>query len=427
MDNLISLLKNCAIQLLLIFQFVLVLSGSSQTTLTIDECYQRANNNYPMVKQLALIEKSKEYSIANASKAYLPQLTFSGQGTYQSEVTEIKAPGLNVTPLSKDQYRITGEVYQTLTDYGTIKQQKELVKANAEVDKQKTETELYKLKDRINQLYFGILLLDLQLEQNELLKLDIKSALDKINAAITNGTAYKSNGAELEAELLKAKQRTTELSAVKKAYSNMLGTFIGQQLNDQTLLQTPAAKVLGGTVNRPELKVYDAQLKTFNIQKNLINNRNIPKLGVFFQGGYGRPGLNLLNNDFRTFYTTGVRLNWNFSGLYTAKKEKKLLDIHKENISVQKETFLFNTHLTLSQQSTEITKYQELINDDKLIIQLREQIKTSAKAQLENGIITTKDFINYINDEDQAKQNLLLHKVQLLLAQYNYQTTSGNQ
>lgn len=427
MDNLISLSKKCAIHLLIFFQFVMVLSGSGQTTLTIDECYQLANNNYPMLKQLALIEKSKEYSIANASKAYLPQLTFNGQGTYQSEVTELKAPGLNVTPLSKDQYRITGEVYQTLTDYGTIKQQKELVKANAEVDKQKTETELYKLKDRINQLYFGILLLDLQLEQNELLKLDIKSALEKINAAIANGTAYKSNGAELEAELLKAKQRTTELRAVKKAYSNMLGTFIGQPLNDQTLLQTPAAKVLGGAVNRPELKVYDAQLKSFNIQKNLINNRNIPKLGVFFQGGYGRPGLNLLNNDFRTFYTTGVRLNWNFSGLYTAKKEKKLLDIHKENVSVQKETFLFNTHLTLSQQSTEIAKYQELINDDKLIIQLREQIKTSAKAQLENGIITTKDFITYINDEDQAKQNLLLHKVQLLLAQFNYQTTSGNQ
>lgn len=400
--------------------------AQANNTISIEECYKLAQTNFPLVKQMALIDKTKEYSISNAAKGYLPQFTINGQGTYQSEVTEIKIPNVTTTTLSKNQYKIYGEVYQSLTDAATIKQQKELAKANAETEQQKIEVELYKLKERINQIYFGILLIDAQIEQTELLKKDIQSGIDKTNAAITNGTALKSNADNLKAELLKTDQRTIELKANRKGYTDMLAIFIAKQVTENTKLITPVTQVIQPAINRPELKLYETQKKSFDIQNKLITARNLPKVGLFFQGGYGRPGLNQLSNDFATYYIGGLKLNWNFGGLYTAKNDRALLKINQQTIDVQKEVFLFNTNLSLSQQNSEVDKFQKLINTDNEIIQLRQKVKTTAQAQLQNGVITTNDYLTYVNAEDQARQNLLLHQVQLSLAQYNYQTTYGN-
>jgi len=301
-----------------------------------------------------------------------------------------------------------------------------LAKANAETEQQKIEVELYKLKERINQIYFGILLIDAQIEQTELLKKDIQSGIDKTNAAITNGTALKSNADNLKAELLKTDQRTIELKANRKGYTDMLAIFIAKQVTENTKLITPVTQVIQPAINRPELKLYETQKKSFDIQNKLITARNLPKVGLFFQGGYGRPGLNQLSNDFATYYIGGLKLNWNFGGLYTAKNDRALLKINQQTIDVQKEVFLFNTNLSLSQQNSEVDKFQKLINTDNEIIQLRQKVKTTAQAQLQNGVITTNDYLTYVNAEDQARQNLLLHQVQLSLAQYNYQTTYGN-
>lgn len=416
-----------------IFLLVLVIGGltnavlaQSNNTLTIEDCYQLATKNFPLVKQMALIEKTKQYSLENASKGYLPQLSINGQGTYQSEVTEVKIPNVTTTSLSKDQYKIYGEVYQSLIDGANIKQQKELTKANTEAEQQKIEVELYKLKDRINQLFFGVLLIDAQIAQTDLLKKDIQSGIDKTNAAIANGTALKSNADNLKAELLKADQRTIELKSSRKGYTDMLAIFIGKTIDENTKFTTPATQVIKPTINRPELKLYEVQKKSFDVQNKLITARNLPKIGLFFQGGYGRPALNQLSNDFATYYIGGLKLNWNFGGLYTAKSDRALLKINQQSIDVQKEVFLFNTNLSLSQQNSEVTKYQQLISTDNEIIVLRAKVKETAKNQLANGTITTNDYLTYVNAEDQARQNLLLHQVQLSLAQYNYQTTSGN-
>ncbi len=418
-------------EILLTIIFLLAITtvswAQSQSSLTIDEAYRLAIKNYPLVKQVSLIEKTKQYSIENANKGYLPQLSIDGQGTYQSDVTSISIPGVTAINLSKDQYRIYGEISQIVTDGGIIKQQKELVKVNTETEHQKIEVELYKLKERINQLFFGILLIDAQIEQTELLKKDIQAGIDKTNAAIANGTALKSNADNLRAELLKINQRTIELQFNRKGYADMLAIFIAQRLDENTKLITPTTQPVSTGINRPELKLYEAQKKSFDIQSNLITAKNLPKVGLFFQGGYGRPGLNFLNNDFATYYIGGVRLNWGLGGLYTAKNDRNLLKINQQTIDVQKETFLFNTNLSLSQQNSEITKFQKLVYSDDEIIKLRESIKITAKSQLENGTITSNDYLIYVNAEDQARQNLLLHQVQLGLAQYNYQTTSGNQ
>lgn len=397
-------------------------------SLSLDNCLEMAKQNYPLIRQYTLIEKTKEYSIANAQKAYLPQFTVAGQATYQSAVTQIpiSLPSVDIPTMSKDQYKLYGEVSQSITDLFTVKDQKEYINANSEIEVQKTEVELYKLRERINNLYFGILLIDAQIKQTELLKKDIQSGIEKTNVAIANGVALKSTADNLKAELLKADQRTIELKATRKGYADMLALFIGNPIDENTVLEKPHRQMLTNTINRPELKLFDLQKKSFDVQEKLITAKNLPRLSAFFQGGLGRPGLNMLDNDFQGYYIGGLRLSWNITGFYTYKNEKKMLANSQSMIDIQRETFLFNTNLTLKQQNADITKMQELIETDKRIVTLRESVKNTTQNQLTYGTATTNDYLIAVNAEDQAKQNLILHEIQLLMTEYNTQTTAGN-
>lgn len=416
--------------LLLAFSILAVpLLKAQSTILSIEQCYALAKEHYPLVKQKELIEKTKEYNIQNISKNYLPQFSIAGQATYQSDVTQIPIsfPGIDIPTPTKDQYKVYGEINQPLTDLLMIEQQKELQRANASVEEQKIEVELYKLKERINQIYFGILFIKEQLQQTTLLKKDIQSGISKMNAAIANGVALKSSTDALKAELLKIEQHTIELRAAQDAYMNMLGLFIDQAVTENTVFEKPQANSISQSISRPELALFDYQKKNIDLQNKILTIKNLPKVGLFFQAGYGQPSpLNMLNDDVDNYYIGGLRVNWSLTGLYTLSNERKLLDLNQNLLDIQKETFLFNTNLTLKQQNTDIHKFQELIKTDQEIITLRTSIKNTATIQLENGSITTNDYLHEVNAEDQAKQNLLLHQIQLLMAQYNYQTTAGN-
>jgi outer membrane protein TolC len=402
--------------------------AQQNNALTLDYCLEMAKQNYPLIKQYTLIEKTKEYSIANAQKGYLPQFNVAGQATYQSDVTRvpISLPNVDIPTMSKDQYRLYGEVSQSITDLFTVKDQKEYINANSEIETQKTEVELYKLRERINNLYFGILLIDAQIKQTELLKKDIQSGIEKTNVAIANGVALKSTADNLKAELLKADQRTIELKATRKGYADMLALFIGNPIDENTVLEKPHRQMLTNTINRPELKLFDLQKKSFDVQEKLITAKNLPRLSAFFQGGIGRPGLNMLDNDLKGYYIGGLRLSWNITGFYTYKNEKKMLANNQSMIDIQRETFLFNTNLTLKQQNADITKMQDLIETDKSIVTLRESVKNTTQNQLTYGTATTNDYLIAVNAEDQAKQSLILHEIQLLMTEYNAQTTAGN-
>lgn len=405
--------------------WVLGLTGQS---LSLDSCYAMARRNYPLVQQFDLIEKSKALSLENAAKGYLPQLAVNGQATFQSEVTRlpISFPGLNVPELSKDQYRLFGEVNQPLTDLFFVKEQQDLIRANAALETQKTEVELHKLRERVYQLYFGVLYMDARLEQAQLLIKDLEAGLAKVQAAVAGGVALKSQADQLRAELLKARQQIAELKSGRRAYAEALGLLTRQNMDEKTVLETPAAPLPATEIRRPELAMFGAQQQSLAQQSRLINNKTLPRLSAFFQGGYGRPALNVLSNDFDPYFITGLRLNWNISSFYTSGNERQLLSTQQSAIALQRETFLLNTRLAVQQQQAEIAKWQELIVSDGEIILLRESVKNTAQQQLSNGTVTTTDYLNYVNAEDLARQQLILHRMQLLLAQYNHLLTTGN-
>ena len=412
-----------------LFAAAVVCKAQSADQLTLSDCYRLALQNYPQVKQHELITKTAEYTIENIQKGYLPQLNINGQASYQSAVTAIpiKIPGVDIPTLSKDQYKLYGEVDQVVYDGGEIKQQKQLQKTTEAISQQQLETDLYQLKDRINQLFFGILLVDEQIKQNDLVIKDVQLGHDKTRASIRNGTAFKSNGDILEAQVLQDEQQSINLRASRKAYTDMLGLFIGQTVDENTLLVKPPLVNVMHVINRPELLVYDLQGKNLDAQNELLSAQSRPKLSLFLQGGVARPGLDLLSNNFAGYYIGGIKLTWSPSIFYTLKNSRTLIDISRKTLAVEKETFLFNTNLTVKQQDADIGKYEQLLASDDRIIDLRTKVKTTAMAQLENGVITSNDFLADVNDENQARQNKILHEVQLLMTQYNQQTTTGNQ
>jgi outer membrane protein TolC len=403
--------------------------AQSADQLTLEECHTLARQNYPQVKQRELIAKTADYTIENIQKGYLPQLNINGQASYQSAVTTLpfKVPGVNIPALSKDQYKLYGELDQVVYDGGEIARQKQLQRTDEAINLQQLEADLYQLKDRVDQLFFGVLLLDEQLKQNELVIQDIQLGHDRIRASIKNGTAFRSNGDAIAAELLANKQHSVELRASRKAYTDMLGLFIGKTVDEMTVLVKPQPVTVSHEINRPELLVYDQQAKNLDVQNQLLTAEGRPKLSLFLQGGMGRPTLNLLSNNFDAYYIGGIRLTWSPSVFYTIKKSRALIGINRKTLDVQKETFLFNTNLTVKQEDADIGKYQRLLASDDEIIDLRARVKKTALAQLENGVITTNDFLSDVNEEDQARQNKILHEVQLLMTQYNQQTTTGNQ
>jgi len=396
-------------------------------TLSLEECLAKARNHYPMIRQLELVTKAADYNVSNAGKANLPQLVINGQATYQSEVTQLplSLPGQEIPVLDKDQYRIYGEVTQKLYDGGAVKTQTASAEAQANIDRQQTEVELYQLVERIQQIYFGVLLMDGQLAQTALRERDLQLGLSRTEASIANGTALRSSADVLKAELLTLHQRAVEWQSARKSYLSMLGVFMNETLEETVALEKPATIALAAEVTRPELKLYDYQEEALNIENESVSVGLKPKLNLFVQGGYGRPALNLLSNDFTAYYIGGVRLSWNLGSLYTTKNSRQLIALQRQSLGLQRETFLFNTNIALQQERQEVEKYRQLLATDDEIIALRTQIKNTAAAQLANSVITANDYLREVNAEDLARQDKILHEIQWLEAQYHQQFTTG--
>jgi outer membrane protein TolC len=421
--------------MLLLLPFVVSFAQGGKTV-DIDSCYVWAKQNYPLLKQYDVIEQTKHFTIENAWRGYIPQLNVNGQATYQSETTNFadvfgslppQFAGLIKFPTySKDQYRLTGEVYQTVFDGLQSKYKKETAINQAEIQHQNLEVNLYALRDRVDQVFFGVLLIDEQLKQNTLQQQDVQNGIDRTQALVNNGTAFKSSVDELKAQLLQVQQNRVEMNNSRKAYLLVLGVLINQPLDENTQLVTPATPMLSSDIKRPELKLYDLQKKSYDIQNQQLNTGLMPQINAYFDGSYGRPTLNTVSNDFGAFWIMGIRFNWSLTALYTRKNNKRIYALGQNDLDIQKETFLFNTKLSLTQQDQDIKKYAELLAKDKEIVDLRVSVKEASNAQLKNGVITGHDYLTQVDAEAQARQALILHQVQLLQAEYNHQNTSGN-
>ena len=400
----------------------------AQQSWSIDNCQAKARENYPLIKRYGLIEKTKEYTISNAAKGYLPQISMMARASYQSDVTSIPIDIPGVKGLSKDQYTATIDINQIVWDGGGIQSRKQIAEANSVVEQQQLNVDLYTLENRINQLFFGILLFDAQLEQNKILQDNLQQNYTTISSYKENGIANQADLDAVKVEVLKAQQMESQLKSGKESYTEMLVAMLGEPVDKEISLIKPDVEqlIFSTQINRPELRLFEAQQQLFESQKKLITSTYMPTLSVFLQGGYGRPGLNMLKDEFSPFYIGGVRLYWNFGNLYTQKNDKRKLEINQNSVDTQKETFLFNTNLQVSQTNNEIKKMKELLRYDDEIILLRENVRKSAEAKVANGTLTVTELMREINAENIAKQEKATHEIQLLMAIYNLKNTTNN-
>ena len=406
---------------------------------TLDDCQQAAEKNYPQIRQYGLIEKTTQLTVANIQKGWLPQVSASAQATYQSDVTawpdEMKTMmsgmGINMKGLTKDQYRVGIDVQQTIYDGGVIGSQKRIAREQGKVQEAQNEVNIYHVRKRVNEMYFGLLLIDEQIKLNTDLQTLLAGNESKLESMTKRGTAAESDLQNVKAERLNAVQKGTELESQKQMLLRMLSIFCGIEVKE---VQKPQMKAQGGGMiadnRRPELKVLDAQIGVLNAQEKALNAALMPKVGVFAQGFYGYPGLNMFEDMMHRKWSLngiiGARVTWNIGALYTRKNDKAKLQLQRDMTENSREVFLFNNNMEQIQQHENIARYQKLMTHDGEIISLRQAVRKAAESKLAHGIIDVNDLVREINQENAARVQQSIHEIEMLKEIYDNKYTTNN-
>ena len=405
---------------------------------TLEECQQAAERNYPLIRQYELIEKTTELTVANIQKGWLPQVSAQAQATYQSDVTAwpdqmrtmMTGLGVDMKGLTKDQYRVGIDVSQTIYDGGTISSQKQIAREQGKVQAAQNEVNIYNVRKRVNEMYFALLMLDERIKLNCDLQELLSGNERKLAAMVKGGTAAESDWQNVKAERLNVVQQGTNLESQKRMLQTMLSTFCGLEIKAVQKPVPEAAVLQQQTVQRPELKALDAQLSLFNAQEKALDAALKPRLGVFAQGFYGYPGLNMFEDMMRHDWSLngiiGARLTWNIGALYTRKADKAKLNVQRSLSNVQRETFLFNNNLEQMQQNENIARYKKLMADDEEIITLRQSVRKAAESKLSHGIIDVNDLLREINAENAARVQQSMHEIEMLKEMYELIFTRNN-
>ena len=413
-------------RLLVLFLILFTLPSIAQQSITLEECYALVVQNYPLAKQSQLLEAQNKLDAEVISSARLPQFNLDAQATYQSDVIEIPIPNSTIEPLNKDQYRATLSVNQLIYNGGRTNATLNVKSAQLKTKQKQVEVTLYQLKQQINQLYFSILLSQ---EADVLLKakqVQLNAKLKEVKSGIKYGVILPSSDKILEAELLKISQQFYESESNKIVLIETLSSLIGQSLNASTLFQNPLVEIrLQEALNRPELDLFQFKKEEIESSEVLISKQNSPKLLGFATGGYGNPGLNMLDNSFQPFYTVGVKLNWNVFDWNSSKNQRKSLAINKDLVDNEVEIFKLNTNIELNKQQKDIEKMEAIIASDIEVINLREDILQTADSQLKNGVITSSAYITELTNLYEDENTLVRHKIELQFTKANYNVIKG--
>ena len=409
------------------------LSAGAQVTL--DECRRLAREHYPEIRQYDLVRRTEEYTLSNARRAWLPQLSFAAQATWQTEVPSfpnalagmLVQQGIDMPGMNKDQYKAALELNQTLWDGGKSEADKRIARAEAAEQARSADVDLYALQGRVDNLFFGILLLDERIAQTQLTLDLLRSNLEKVRALQRNGVAMQSDADAVEAELLTVNQQLTQVTASRDSYRRMLEIFTGRPLDGERLERPDASEPRSMESSRPELALFDATADKLTAQERLVKAATRPRFGLFAQGYYGYPGMDyfqsMMSPDWSWNAMAGVKMSWNFGAYYTRKNSLAKLRTAKEQVEMQREIFLFNTRLQTAEESGDIARLRKALADDDRIVALRRSVREAAESKLRNGVIDTDDLLRKITDEAAAATARSAREIELLKTIYELKHT----
>lgn len=410
------------------FLFLLLFSAFASAQVTLEQCYDSARANYPVIRQFDLLERTEQFTLENIKRSFLPQLNLSARASWQSDVTKLpfEMPGMNIEWMEQDQYQFVLELKQLVYDGGMVRARREWQKARTAADRQQAEVELYALHQRIDQVYFGILLQNAQHKQMQLLQEQLHQSLEQVQAFLKRGVVCPADVDAVQVELRTMEQSVRSLETSRKAYCEVLSLLTGMDSLRAEALVTPAVTESGSEILRPELQLFARQKNMLLAQKETTRAGIRPTLGLFMQGGYGDPGLNMLKGGFSPYYIAGVQLSWNIGKLYTLKNERRLIDEQMSLVDIQQSTFLLNTRAEAIQARRNIERISDEIQADEDIIRMRGQILESAQARVANGTLSVLEMLRMVLDKEQACQNKAIHEVELLQARYALKRIQNN-
>ena len=402
---------------------------------SVERCKEMAREHYPLIRRYGLIEQSRDYTLSNAARAWLPQVTLSGQATLQSDVVSwpeefesmLAMQGLDMPGIRRDQYKVQIDVQQTLWDGGKSRTDRAIAESEAAQERMSTEVELYAVDSRVEDIYFGILLMQEQQRQIGEMMQRLQTNLDQVNALVENGMAMQADADAVEVQLLTQRQSLGQVETRLQSFRRILGLFIGEKLGEAPLPMPVAEEPVGYDSERPELRLMDAQMALLQAREQMVDVSLAPRVALFAQGYYGYPGLNMFENMVSHRWTlngiVGVRMNWNISSLYTSKTSRRQLQNARDNVMLQREVFAFNSRLQAEQESAEVRRIREAIADDDRIVALRSRVREAAEARLQEGMIDTHDLLGTISDETSAKIARSTHQIELVKAIYDLKHT----
>ena len=402
---------------------------------SVERCKEMAREHYPLIRRYGLIEQSRDYTLSNAARAWLPQVTLSGQATLQSDVVSwpeefesmLAMQGLDMPGIRRDQYKVQIDVQQTLWDGGKSRTDRAIAEGEAAQERMSTEVELYAVDSRVEDIYFGILLMQEQQRQIGEMMQRLQTNLDQVNALVENGMAMQADADAVEVQLLTQRQSLGQVEARLQSFRRILGLFIGEELGEAPLPMPVAEEPVGYDSERPELRLMDAQMALLQAREQMVDVSLAPRVALFAQGYYGYPGLNMFENMVSHRWTlngiVGVRMNWNISSLYTSKTSRRQLQNARDNVMLQREVFAFNSRLQAEQESAEVRRIREAIADDDRIVALRSRVREAAEVRLQEGMIDTHDLLGKISDETSAKIARSTHQIELMKAIYDLKHT----
>lgn len=406
---------------------------SAQTTL--EECIALAEDNYPLIRKYDLLNQTNDVNLSDIRKSWLPQLNVYAQGTVQNETPSfpeslsdlISQTGTNIAGLNEWQYKIGADLHQDIWDGGTSKARRKTELAKDAERQAALDVQLYAIRERVENLYFGVLLLEAQTEQIRNLQALLQSNLDKLRTMLRNGTAMQSDVDLVEAQCLSTNQQLTQAESAAKSQRKVLELFIGKSLAGQELVKPSATLPQDLLPDRPELRLYEAQLQANEAQSDGITASLMPRIGLFAQAYYGYPGFNyfesMMNRDPSFNLLAGVRVSWNIGAFYTMKNNRQKLRLASDRIAVERDVFLFNTNLKTRSQLDRIDELKAVMKENDRIVQLRENVRKAAESQLDNGIIDATDLLTKLTDEKQARLTASYHEIQLLQSIYQLKHT----
>lgn len=402
---------------------------------TLEECVTLAQENYPLIRKYGLLAQVEEIDLSEINKGWLPQVSVYGQGTGQNDAPSfpeslsrvIGQAGIDMKGVDEWQYKAGVDIWQNVWDGGESKAQRNTARAERAERQAALDVQLYAVRERVEDLFFGILLLDEQMAQTRNMLALLENNLEKLRAMLRHGTAMQSDVDMMEAQCLSVKQQLIQAERSSKNYREVLGLFTGKQLAGQDLLKPDASIPQDLVSNRPELRRFEAQAQVNEARKASVAASTMPRISLFAQAYYGYPGFDyfesMMGRDPSVNLLAGVKVSWNLGAFYHKKNEDRKLRLASDNIAVERDVFLFNTSLKTRSQLDRIDELRAVMKENERIVELRERVRKAAESQLDNGIIDATDLLAKLTEEKQARLTASYHEIQLLQAIYRLKYT----